>query len=76
MSTDPTDCPPGWHDYTAPRSPPPQGTNPRYDELEDDSRRYAALEQEAINTLANHDARREGLVSNRDYYQQAKEQIA
>jgi hypothetical protein len=68
--------PPNMHGFTAPKSKPAPGVNPRYDELEDHRRRYAALEKEAINTLANHDARREGLAANRDFYCNAKEQIA
>lgn len=62
--------------FTAPKSKPAPGVNPHYDELEAHRRRYASLEKEAINTLAYHDTKREGLVSNRDFYRQAKEQIA
>jgi hypothetical protein len=74
--SDATECPPNWHEYRPPRSPPRPGTNPRYDELEDWRRRYERYEKEAETSLKNHDAKREGLVANRDYYQQAKERIA
>jgi hypothetical protein len=69
------DPPAHWHGFTAPRSPPPPGTNPRYDELEDHRRRYERLKKEAEQALSYHDARRLGLVANLEFYQTAEAKI-